>query len=118
MKTSSAKKKAFGVDLAFSALSDRTRLRILHMLKGGELCVCDLVGVLRVSQPKVSRHLSYLRRAKLVQVRKDGLWCFYKLTPASSDFHTQLLSCLSASAAEIPETQDDAARLAKVKDCC
>ena len=60
-----ALKKATPVDLVFRAFSDRTRLRILHLLRGGELCVCDLVKVLDVPQPKASRHLAYLRRAGL-----------------------------------------------------
>ena len=54
------------VDFMFRAFSDRTRLRILHLLRGGELCVCDLVEVLGVPQPKASRHLAYLRKAGLV----------------------------------------------------
>ena len=67
------------VDVMFRAFSDRTRLRILHLLRGGELCVCDLVDVLGVPQPKISRHLAYLRRAGSVVARKDGLWCHYRL---------------------------------------
>src|SRR6185437_2202344 len=67
------------VDAMFRAFSDRTRLRILHMLRGGELCVCDIVAVLEVPQPKASRHLAYLRKAGLVQARKEGLWSYYKL---------------------------------------
>src|SRR5215216_1599114 len=60
MKTRSP---APSVDVMFRAFSDRTRLRLLHLLAhGGEVCVCDLVGVLGVPQPKVSRHLAYLRR--------------------------------------------------------
>ncbi|HLL88285.1 MAG TPA: metalloregulator ArsR/SmtB family transcription factor, partial [Tepidisphaeraceae bacterium] len=59
------------VDVMFRAFSDRTRLRLLHLLRaaGGEVCVCDLVRVLGAPQPKVSRHLAYLRRAKLVTAR-------------------------------------------------
>jgi DNA-binding transcriptional ArsR family regulator len=60
------------VNLMFRAFSDRTRLRILHLLSEGELCVGDLVGVLRVPQPTASRHLAYLRRAGLVVTRKNG----------------------------------------------
>src|SRR4051812_8472809 len=83
------------VDLTFRAFSDRTRLRILNLLRGGELCVCDLIDVLGVPQAKVSRHLAYLRRAGLVQVRKAGLWSYYTLAPARGTFHTKLLECLS-----------------------
>ena len=61
------------IDLMFRAVSDRTRLRILHLLQKQELCVGDLVRILRVPQPRASRHLSYLRRAHLVRSRKAGI---------------------------------------------
>ncbi len=63
------------VDIMFRAFSDRTRLRLLNMLGTGEVCVCDLVRVLAVPQPKVSRHLAYLRRAGLVSGGKKGCGC-------------------------------------------
>jgi ArsR family transcriptional regulator, arsenate/arsenite/antimonite-responsive transcriptional repressor len=78
----------------FRALSDRTRLRILNLLRGGELCVCHLVSVLDVPQPTASRHLSYLRRAGLVVARKDGLWSYYRLASAHGKSHKLLLECL------------------------
>jgi DNA-binding transcriptional ArsR family regulator len=61
------------IDLMFRAFSDRTRLRILYLLKYGETCVGDLVEILGVPQAKASRHLAYLRKAGLVEVRRDGL---------------------------------------------
>ena len=79
----------------FRALSDRTRLRILHLLQGGELCVCHIVAVLDVPQPTASRHLSYLRKAGLVVARKEGLWMHYRLAPAQSKSHAMLLECLA-----------------------
>jgi ArsR family transcriptional regulator len=113
------KEKVSRVDRLFRAFSDRTRLRILHMLLDGELCVCDLVSVLNVPQPKVSRHLSYLRRSGLVQVRKEGLWCYYKLAPAKNTFHAKLLDCLGCCFDTVPEIQRDAGRLSKVRrKCC
>jgi ArsR family transcriptional regulator, arsenate/arsenite/antimonite-responsive transcriptional repressor len=72
------------VDRMFRAFSDRTRLRILHLLLPGELCVCHIVDVLDLPQPKVSRHLAYLRRTGLVLARKEGLWNYYRLAPAQS----------------------------------
>ena len=60
-------------------------MRILHLLKGDELCVCDLVSILRVPQPTASRHLSYLRRAGLVRVRKERSWNYYSLAEPSVD---------------------------------
>jgi ArsR family transcriptional regulator len=101
----------------FRAFSDRTRLRILHMLRGGELCVCDIVSVLRVPQPKASRHLSYLRKAGLVTARKEGLWSYYTLAPAKSAFHEKLLDCLACCFGSVPEFAKDAERLNRVR-CC
>jgi len=63
----------------FGALADSTRFRILNLLAEGELCVCDIMQVLKAPQSKVSRHLSYLRRAGLVDARKEGLWMHYRL---------------------------------------
>ena len=82
------------VNLMFRAFSDRTRLRILHLLLDGELCVGDLVNVLRVPQPTASRHLAYLRRAGLVATRKNGQWNYYKLAKATE--HSTNI-CLNAS---------------------
>jgi ArsR family transcriptional regulator len=79
----------------FRALADQTRLRILNLLQGGELCVCHLVAVLDVPQPTASRHLAYLRRAGLVVARKEGLWMHYRLVPARSKSHEALLQCLA-----------------------
>ena len=109
------------VDAMFRAFSDRTRLRILHVLQGGELCVGDIVAVLQVPQPRISRHLAYLRKANLVLVRKSGLWSHYSLAPAQTPFHRKLLECLAKCFGEVPEVQADSARAAKVKKaggCC
>lgn len=116
----STRSKTSSVDTVFRAFSDKTRLRILHMLGGGEVCVCDLVSVLNVPQPKVSRHLRYLRHAGLVQARKDGLWSYYKLAAAKSAFHSKLLECLGCCFSDVPEVKKDAVRLAKIcsSACC
>ena len=92
MKTKTAQPQTKTI---FRALSDRTRLRILNLLQGGELCVCHIVNVLDVPQPTASRHLSYLRRAGLVVARKAGLWMYYRLAPAHSKSHVMLLECLA-----------------------
>ena len=109
------------IDLMFRAFSDRTRLRILHILQGGELCVGDIVEILLAPQPRVSRHLGYLRKANLVLVRKSGLWCHYSLAQAKTPFHRKLLECLAKSFGEVPELQADRARAAKIRKsggCC
>jgi ArsR family transcriptional regulator len=109
------------VNLLFRAFSDRTRLRILHLLIGGELCVGDLVGILRVPQPTASRHLAYLRRAGLVVPRKKGLWNFYRLAPARTLFHRNLLRCLQNCYHDVPELKTDQAKgqaMRKSGGCC
>jgi len=77
------------------SLSDEARLRILNLLMHeGSLCVCDLQRVVGYSQPKVSRHLAYLRSAGLVEDRRAGLWIVYSVTPPKDDAHRVLLHCL------------------------
>jgi ArsR family transcriptional regulator len=118
MKTLQARPRP--VDRMFRAFSDRTRLRILHLLLPGELCVCHIVDVLDCSQPKVSRHLAYLRKYGLVLARKEGLWSYYRLAPAQGDFHEKLLQCLGSCFAEVPELTQDSQRLKKsnARWCC
>ena len=109
------------VDRMFRAFSDRTRLRILHLLRQGELCVCDLVQVIGAPQPKVSRHLAYLRKAGLVESRKDGLWIYYSLAYPRRPFHEKLLDCLANCFQDVPELARDARRLKSSKcdkRCC
>ena len=108
------------VELIFRALSDRTRLRILNLLQGGELCVCDLVDVLDSPQPTISRHLAYLRKAGLVVARKDGLWSYYRLTDARTEFHERLLECLMACREEVPQLNRDlrVLRSSERPNCC
>ncbi len=100
------------VDLIFRAFSDRTRLRILNLLRGRkEICVCDLVRVLDLPQAKVSRHLAYLRRARLVETRRDTQWVYYRLSKADGTFHKKMLECLNCCLAEVPELQADRSKL-------
>lgn len=105
----------------FAAFSDPTRLRILHLLREGEICVGDLVTILGMPQPTISRHLAYLRRSALVVPRKSGLWMYYALAPANSEFHRKLLDLLTACFADVPEWKRDAARATKLRKsggCC
>jgi ArsR family transcriptional regulator len=92
----------------------------LHLLLRGELCVCDLVSILRVPQPTASRHLSYLRRAGLVRVRQERSWKYYSLAEPRNSFHAKLCECLDTCFAEVPELGRDTARRAKsrVGKCC
>ena len=73
------------------SLSDETRLRIINLLYEKELCVCDLMEVLQVSQTKASRHLSYLKNAGIVTDRKQAQWVYYSLSP---DGRMKFMDCL------------------------
>ncbi|MCM3881511.1 MAG: metalloregulator ArsR/SmtB family transcription factor [Vicinamibacterales bacterium] len=109
------------VDLMFRAFSDPVRLRILAVIRDGELCVCDLVSILHVPQPTVSRHLAYLLRAGLVTVREERSWNFYQLARARSAFHRKLLECLASCFRDVPEMTQDATRARANRDrggCC
>src|SRR5471030_2794299 len=109
------------VEDALRALSEPTRVRILHLLRGGALCVGDLVSMLGIPQPNASRHLAYLRRAQLVEGERRGGWSFYRLAPARPGFHQKLLDLLDEAAAELPEGQKDEASLRKLQNkggCC
>ena len=109
------------VSPVFRALADPTRVRILHLLRQGALCVGDLVAVLDIPQPKASRHLAYLRRTHLVEDERRGAWSFYRLAPARPGFHQKLLELLDAAAAEVPEAHADQVALRKLSSkggCC
>jgi len=121
MKTTEDLQSPGGSALMFRAFSDRTRLRILHVLQGGELCVGDIVNILQAPQPRISRHLAYLRKAGLVVGRKSGPWSHYSLAPSKTPFHRKLLECLGKCFGEVPEIRDDGARAAKIRKtggCC
>src|SRR5579864_8578975 len=75
--------ETYDLALLFAALSDRTRLRLLNLMDGREVCVCYFVEILGQSQPKISRHLAYLRRAGVVAARREGKWMHYKIVMPS-----------------------------------
>lgn len=96
----------------FKALSDETRLEILALLmRGGELCVCDVEGVLGISQSKSSRHLRYLLNAGLVDNRREGVWMHYRVRPGLDEAKVGLLEAVDTI---IPQgrREDLSARLA------
>jgi len=99
------------LELIFKALADNTRLRIINLLADDELCVCSCVEVLRTNQPKISRHLAYLRRAGLVAARRDGKWTHYRLTQPSDAHVARIFSELRERLATDPQMQSDRARL-------
>jgi len=109
------------IERMFRAFADRTRLRVLHLLQDGEMCVSDIVTILKLPQARVSRHLGYLHRAGLVEVRKQGLWCFYRLRQPESPFHRRLIGCLGCCFEGVPGLATDrrqASKLKKSGGCC
>jgi ArsR family transcriptional regulator, arsenate/arsenite/antimonite-responsive transcriptional repressor len=95
----------------FRALADPTRLRIVALLAGGEICVCHIHESLKIPQPKASRHLAYLRRAGLVSTRKDGLWVHYRLAEPSDATVRTVLNAAVHTLGHVPTAQGDAQRL-------
>jgi ArsR family transcriptional regulator, arsenate/arsenite/antimonite-responsive transcriptional repressor len=91
----------FDLALFFAALADRTRLRLLNLMDGREVCVCYFVEILGQSQPKISRHLAYLRRAGIVSARREGKWMHYKIVvPVHSGAEQILRETLTVLRAE------------------
>lgn len=110
--------ESINADDLFAAVADPTRLRILNLLQTGELCVCDLVEVLRLPQPKVSRHLAVLRKAGLVDQRIESNWRHYRLAGASGELHRKLLDCVACCVTCVPQVQSDLQRLESRAPCC
>src|SRR6187549_4212938 len=77
------KEKAFDREMFFRALADSTRLRIINLIGDQEVCVCFFVEILKTNQPKISRHLAYLRRAGVVSSRREGKWMHYRIVRPS-----------------------------------
>jgi ArsR family transcriptional regulator len=100
----------------FQALGDRTRLRLLALLSAGEICVCFFVEVLGESQPKISRHLSYLRRAGLVAARREGKWIHYRLVRPSDARQAEVLDATLSALEDDREIRRD--RTALERACC
>ena len=111
-----ADKKAFNAELFFAALADRTRLRLLNLMRGGEVCVCFFAEALGTNNPKISRHLAYLKRASLVSGRRDGKWMHYQISepsdPAAAEVFAATMKMLDADM----EMKNDRKRLENF--CC
>lgn len=98
----------------FRALADDVRLRILALVAGGEVCVCDIHGALGVPQPTASRHLAYLRRTGLVATRKDGQWVHYRLSPPDDPATAAVLRATLDALAAAPGVGTDRQRLSSL----
>jgi ArsR family transcriptional regulator len=102
----------------FRALGDSTRLRILGLLLTGEVCVCHIHESLKIPQPKTSRHLAYLRRAGLVETRREGLWVHYRLAVASDPVLRIIQQAVAQALRHVDAVQKDADRLETRTGCC
>lgn len=107
--------KRFGA--FFNALADPTRLRILSLLGEGELCVCDVMSVLKEPQSKVSRHLSHLRRAKLVEARRQGLWMHYRLSKPGTKAFAIMLEAFRRGRSDFGELEKDLKEYRRNRGC-
>jgi ArsR family transcriptional regulator len=112
------KKPLAEMETVFKALADSTRLRILGLLLTGEVCVCHINEALKIPQPKASRHLAYLRRAKLVEARREGTWMHYRLAGLSDDTLGMVREAVALALRRQPAVQKDLAQLTKLTGCC
>jgi ArsR family transcriptional regulator, arsenate/arsenite/antimonite-responsive transcriptional repressor len=108
--------KNYDLALLFAALADRTRLRLLNLMSGREVCVCYFVEILGQSQPKVSRHLAYLRRAGVVAARREGKWMHYRIVTPKNSGAARILSAVLAGLTEDKTMQTDLTKFNKA--CC
>lgn len=100
----------------FAALADTTRLRLLNLMAGREVCVCYFVEILRQGQPKISRHLAYLRNAGIVTARREGKWMHYRISPPADAAAASILAATLASTRSDKQMQTDLAKLDRA--CC
>jgi len=110
------RQKSFNMAQFFQALGDTTRLRLLNLMGDQELCVCYFVEILGQPQPKISRHLAYLRNAGIVAARRDGKWMHYRIVMAPNAGAAQVLQQTLQWLKEEKAMQADRAKLSKA--CC
>lgn len=108
--------KPVPLDQLFRALADPTRLRLINLMSEQEICVCYFIEVIGAPQPKISRHLAYLRRAGLVAARREGKWMHYRLTVPRDSHAASILKTTMAALKQSNEMQRDCERLNR--SCC
>lgn len=116
MKSETKNEKPFDLELFFAALADRTRLRLLNLMGDDEICVCFFTEVIGTNQPKISRHLAYLKRAGLVSGRREGIWMHYRVTEPKNKRAAEVFARVREMLEEDKEMQADRKKLLKV--CC
>ena len=108
--------KSFDLVTMFAGLADPTRLRLLNLMNGREVCVCYFFEILKQGQPKISRHLAYLRRAGIVNARRDGKWMHYSIERPRERKAAEVLEATLESLKSDATMQADLERLARA--CC
>ena len=108
--------KPDGLASLFAALADTTRLRLLNLMAGREVCVCYFVEILGQGQPKISRHLAYLRKAGIVAARREGKWMHYSICPPADPSAASIFKSVLASLGGDRQMQADVAKLDRA--CC
>ena len=108
--------KEYRIAFLFKALADQTRLRLINLIGDDEVCVCFFVEVLKINQPKISRHLAYLRRAGVVSARREGKWIHYRLVVPPDPHAANIFREVRAALPNAPAMKNDRARLEKI--CC
>ena len=97
----------------FKALSDETRMRMLHLLMDGELCVCEIMQALGISQTRASRNLGILRDAGLLKDRRDGQWVHYSLNQGVAAEYLKLMELVNSLLKEDQTMVEDKKKLEK-----
>lgn len=110
--------KLVDLETVLKALADTTRLRILGLLLTGEICVCHIHESLKISQPKASRHLAYLRRAGLVATRRDGLWVHYRMATVPDAILETVHRTVQHTLTHFEVVRRDVTRLERKTGCC
>ncbi len=108
--------KEYSVALLFKALADSTRLRLINLIGDDEVCVCFFVEVLKINQPKISRHLAYLRRAGVVSARREGKWIHYRIVEPPNLHAANIFREVRTWLANEAAMKSDRARFEKI--CC
>ena len=110
------RQRPFDIERFFQALGDKTRLRLLNLMGDQEICVCYFVEILGQPQPKISRHLAYLRNAGIVTARREGKWIHYRIVMPPNAGAARILKEILAWLKEEKTMQSDRSRLTRV--CC
>ncbi len=109
------------LSIIFKALADESRLRILNLLfQSGELCVCDIQSILKFTQTKVSRHMSYLKHIGLIDDKKQGRWVLYSIAKPKTPEQEAIISSVRTIIESHVQSKKDTATLMKniSTGCC